>query len=125
MKLLFTLLFLVLAQIASSHIYIDSVSQKNSTAYTINDPHNPNCPCHADQKKAEAEYSKYIIKQGKEKKSEAITAVPYRTTVSGSATKTKNKISAKKHSFKRHQKLKRFLNHPRKFKPDYRFCVRW
>lgn len=46
-------------------------------AYSTNDPQNPDCPCHKNQKLAEEEYA--LLKNAKRKSSDAGTRIPEKT----------------------------------------------
>ena len=67
MKTLFLISALVLFFTKSIFGSGDSVQQQ----FPVTDPRNPNCPCHAHQKKAEEEYKRLLNKKnGQEKKKE-------------------------------------------------------
>ncbi|HET6991570.1 MAG TPA: hypothetical protein VFJ43_09620 [Bacteroidia bacterium] len=55
-SLLFLILFFASIQAESKTISTDPDSTKQK--YELNDPRNPDCPCHAAQKQAEEEYKK-------------------------------------------------------------------
>ena len=60
--ILFLSFFLIVFISGASNPNKDSLKSK----YEINDPRNPNCPCHKYQKIADEEYEKWLKKQSKE-----------------------------------------------------------
>ena len=59
------LLSLLFYSTLSFAINTDSIKNK----WDINDPRNPNCPCHKYQKMADEEYKKLVLKERKENSS--------------------------------------------------------
>ncbi|CAG0996326.1 MAG: hypothetical protein HND27_09610 [Bacteroidetes bacterium] len=70
MKTVFSILFLI----GFSYSSFSQIQNKqlNEREYDINDPRNPNCPCHKLQKQAEDEY-KQIISQTNRSKNNALS----------------------------------------------------
>lgn len=55
-------LFLIL-MILTNFLFAKSITPPDTlkSEYPINDPRNPNCPCHAQQKLADEEYKQYLL----------------------------------------------------------------
>ncbi len=78
---------------AISNIYAGNICYEDSLkkSYDINDPRNPNCPCHKYQKMADDEYAKLM---GKEIKKTVVRSDEF----SGKSFSNEKKISKKHNS---------------------------
>ncbi|MBL7916988.1 MAG: hypothetical protein JNM96_01235, partial [Bacteroidia bacterium] len=49
--------------ILTNFLFAKSITPPDTlkSEYPINDPRNPNCPCHAQQKLADEEYKQYLL----------------------------------------------------------------
>lgn len=64
-KRVFLFLFFLFFAVVSNASVIPKDSLKSK--YDINDPRNPNCPCHKYQKQADDEYKNWLKNQAREK----------------------------------------------------------
>lgn len=107
-----------------------SITNKDSlkSKYDINDPRNPNCPCHKYQKIADEEYDKWLRQQSKEQ-GIAISKLDTRED----KIKRNNFFTFTKHKVKRknkaHPKFKKLLDMKRykfwKRITDTTACFKW
>jgi hypothetical protein len=100
-------------------------AQNVQQAYELNDPRNPDCPCHKLQKQAEEEYARQNMKAGNEEQEQVThitTAVQSGTARSAYSTKRKKKREGI-------QDLKFRLEHRKKGirreKKSLDLCYRW
>ncbi len=114
-------------------VYADSGD--TSKQYALNDPRNPNCPCHKNQKKAEDEYKK-LQHQNHEKLTESTSSESSPKNITASADKpvTRHinnilKKSKRKNILNFRNNFKRLFHRKnskqKKFKINYDNCFRW
>lgn len=119
-------LFFVLFSVGLNANIINKDSLKSK--YDINDPRNPNCPCHKYQKIADEEYEKWLRQQSKEQ-GIAISKLDTRDD----KIKRKSFFNFTKHKTKRknksHPKFKKLLDMKRykfwKRITDTTACFKW
>lgn len=88
-----------------------SHAQQNAT-YPLNDPRNPDCPCHKLQKQAEEEYAR-------QHKTVAVT------TKAGNTTQVKKKRKKCERWDDLVFRCSKRVSNTKKMKPDYTVCYRW
>ncbi|MCW3072536.1 MAG: hypothetical protein JWO44_2426 [Bacteroidetes bacterium] len=109
-------------------------AQQNST-YALNDPRNPDCPCHKLQKQAEEEYAQQHtsgLPEKHEQESQSVNTGKNSETNS-TAVKTgsgnPSSVKKKKKKFSRWNDLKfrcaKKMSITKKMRPDYSVCYRW
>lgn len=103
----FILLLILFINCKMNAVVLNKDSLKSK--YDINDPRNPNCPCHKYQKIADEEYEKWLRQQSKEQ-GIAISKLDKRED----KLKRKSVFSFTKHKVKRknkaHPKFKKLLD---------------
>lgn len=124
-NILFSLFFVLLSVGLNA-----SITNKDSlkSKYDINDPRNPNCPCHKYQKIADEEYEKWLRQQSKEQ-GIAMSKLDTRED----KIKRKSFFNFTKHKTKRknksHPKFKKLLDMKRykfwKRITDTTACFKW
>jgi hypothetical protein len=80
--------------LAAALLFLFISFNAQTSEYNINDPRNPNCPCHKYQKLADEEYAK-LIRTGNKENGESV----------GKANSREDKIKRKRSEY--HQKIKR------------------
>jgi len=129
------LLFFFLFQISFAQ------SNDNKQVYDLNDPHNPNCPCHKVQKMADDEFKK-LPKEKELNRSEENIEIKKEQILVVSTIQPKelgSRLESGHSDYSKKQKLKKLtpriykhfnlfrLKHPKtkKIKPCYSVCFKW
>lgn len=104
----------------------------SNTAYDLNDPRNPDCPCHKLQKQAEEEYARQHKSMQEAHPADSVVQA-VRTgqgnAVSKGGSVNEPSVKKKKKKYKRWNDLRfRFgkkMSITKKTHPDYSVCYRW
>lgn len=129
--LLFFLLHLQCSLFAGTE---PAVKDTTKQQYALNDPRNPNCPCHKLQKQAEDEYKAMQEKLKAQNIAESVHTDGIRE-VKHSVTSAEH-VSSGSHRFRSGNSFSSWLfryrwkregkhGKQKKFHPDYRICIRW
>jgi hypothetical protein len=126
-KSLYLLAICLLLQFYSYTVFANSDTTKlKQQHYDINDPRNPNCPCHKYQKLAEDEYAK-LNKQKKQEipivKKEPESTPEMTRIATNSKRKKSNQLFLKRMKFYCIQKFKQA--HKTTFKRTNVLCFHW
>lgn len=120
----------IVCLLALLHIHL--VHAQNA-AYPLNDPRNPDCPCHKLQKQAEDEYAQQNKSALPESNLQNVPAISRENNESGSVLRTKTGSAAivkkrRKRSGRWDDVKFRYLkkrSKAKKMRPDYSVCFRW
>lgn len=105
--------------------------------YELNDPRNPNCPCHQYQQQAEKEYAqnKRMEQQGSEFNASKKVDVPAGSRMEheprvmpvnkGGGTRLTKSGKKKQFMLKQRFRVMNQLKRRKKVKPNYAVCYRW
>jgi hypothetical protein len=111
-------------------------SQNNiqRSVYDLNDPRNPDCPCHKLQKQADQEYARQN-KPISEQQDQRVNERDLSVNLDISPVQWKNKAPKSVYRYKRKRKSDRFndmrfrmtkrMQITRKSRPDFSVCYKW
>jgi hypothetical protein len=92
--------------------------------FPLNDPRNPNCPCHQHQKLADEEYKRLLKEQQKDVNQIQVEEKKENTLSAGASNSNTTKYSS--HKLKRKQHTKRYkLKNKMKRMTNFGFLKRW
>lgn len=115
----FTILILSFLPLASFSELGDSTK-----LFPLNDPRNPNCPCHQHQKLADEEYKRLLKEQQKDVNQIQLEEKKENTLIANTTGTSTNKYSS--HKLKRKQHSKRYkLKNKMKRMTNFGFLKRW
>ena len=122
MKHLFLLFFISPVFIAAKTMHVtDSTKQKN-IEYDINDPRNPNCPCHKYQQQAEKEYKDYLLTENNDSPAVTKGASQSVSMEKKRSLRGRESRSWERYSFKAKKRFNKTFYRVRKRKADYEKC---
>jgi hypothetical protein len=92
--------------------------------FPLNDPRNPNCPCHQHQKLADEEFKKLMNDQQNDVDEKQFLEIKETTITANAAGSSSKKYNSHKSKCKQHSKRYRLKNKMKRF-TDWGFLKRW